>query len=413
MDSPCVASGIPYNAMPRRMRANRNAAWASVLTQPFAYPSVHIPDDNSTCSGLCSSRVVLTFTPSTRNGANVSTHMGGLLLLPSLNNAYYTLYETAAGTAALSDLNTAGDGYNGSYGAVTNASAILPTSGRVRCVGMGLRVVYEGTELNRAGRFYAGLCPIQHPAIAGAGAPFPLSALSVVCAGTSVAVGTLKACLNEMVTSRVIDGVFEVCWRPSGVPHYQGYSDSAAGWLPYQGTGAGAVTNPSQFNAPVSGYGVEGGQNALVFFVEGDTTDVAQSVGNTYSVELVYHWEAIPNNPAAVAYDLSPSRANFNQLASALNAGGVRRLGVATHDAIYSVFGSDATPATVAPAPQRRSAARKVLKAARETIAQNAGPVSRAALDAVLPYVKQVAGKKVMGMVAASLMGAPQRRRLT
>lgn len=309
--------------MTKRMRGSPNG-YLRVLQQPFTAPATHIPDQIVQESGLVTSRSNTVFTPFAINNAS-STHNGGLLFLPYPAYAMLSLYELTGGSGNLSDLTLNGSAYNGAanvpnlaslFSSATNAGA------RVRLVSMGVRVTYEGTELNRSGRYYAGLCPITSSAVAGGTTPFPLSSLSTICGQTTSLVGTLRNCMTEITTARVSDGTFEFHWVPVNVPSYQ-QLDLFGLSAVTQGPSAGATLSPSLFNAPVGGWGAESGQNALVFWVEGDTTSSAQINGNNYAMEVIWHWELIPTNPQAVAYALTPSVCNLSALQAALNA--VRR----------------------------------------------------------------------------------------
>lgn len=208
----------------------------------------------------------------------------------------------------------------GTGGAVPNAAALVPDGGRVRCVSMAMRVTYEGTELNRGGRYYAGLCPIQHPARTNPDTGVQLSALSTLCGTCNPYMGAMKMCMTNMVTARVLDGVFECRWFPNGVPTYQSASMQSAEWPPISTTTPTYPAPVSAWNTPYGGAGVQSGQNALVFMLENDVVASPAPTGNTYQIEVIWHWEVIPATPTFVAYDLTPSTSNYAALQTALNA---------------------------------------------------------------------------------------------
>lgn len=322
--------------MPRR-----NAkSWSSLLRDPFHRDPCHIPDDATMDSGVVTSRQLYQLTPFLITGT-ANNHNGGFVLMPHPVFFLYSLYETSAGSLTLSDLNAAGTSYNGTQGAVSNAAGIMPSglSGRVRMTAMGIRVTYEGTELNRAGRFFAGLCPVQFAASGVASTGTALSALSTICGSSSSTIASMKQCMTNMVSARVADGTFEAHWFPNGVPTYQSWASASTGWLPLTTT-AGAAVTPSALNAPPGLGGVQGGQNALVFFVENDYVASAAAFGNTYTVELVVHWEVIPSSPWSVPYSLSPSQFSSQQLQAALNSTRIQ-LGM-VHDAPVMSVGRSA-----------------------------------------------------------------------
>lgn len=330
--------------MTKKNKRNNNGSpqWSAVLRSPFTTTSCHIPDDQTMDAGVVSSKYFINFSPNTINGSSSSTHNSGLVLLPHPTFALYTLYETAAGSGILSDLNASGTAYNGTSGGVPNLAAISPNGARIRCSGMGVRVTYEGTELNRSGRYFAGLCPIQGAAQTTTTTGTVLSPLSTICQSYNSSLQNMKQCMVNMSSARVADGTFEYNWFPNGVPTFQATSSSGAGYNPYSTpAGVSPVIN-SAFNSPYGTAGVQSGQNALVFFVENDTTSVLQSYGNTFSVEMIWHWEVIPVSPYSVAFDLTPSKSNYSALQAALNSSRLR-LGGMSHDAMITSAGRVST----------------------------------------------------------------------
>lgn len=315
--------------MTRKRNSKNN--WSGALRDPFRSHPVHIPDDQTMDSGLVTSRMLYQLNPFSLSGTS-SLHTGGFMLMPHPTWCVYSLYETSAGSQTLTDLNAAGTNYNGTSGAVPNAAGIFPAgqAGRVRLVASGIRVTYEGSELNRSGRYFAGLCPISHSASSVAGTGTNLSALSTICGGPTSPINNMKQCMTNLISARVADGTFEVHWKPNGVPTYQGVAAVAGAWLPYTTT-SGAVQNSSVFNGPYGSNCNQAGQNALVFWVENDFVTAAAAFGNTYTVEIIWHWEAIPSSPWSVPYSLTPSMNNVQQLQQALNSNRLQ-LGV-IHDA--------------------------------------------------------------------------------
>lgn len=256
-----------------------------------------------------------TFRPFTANAATVSSLTSGMIFLPYSNNAYYTFYQSGSQVV---DQTTSG--YVGQNGPVPNYLSVLPGSGMIRCTGMALRVTYQGTELQRAGRYYAGLCPLAHPAQGGDSTTNLLSPLSVVCNTPAPNTAQLKQCMTNQVSGRVTDGTFEAIWTPNGVPSYQNVADSLAGFEAYQAPSAGGIVNSSIFATAQGDAGAQRGQHALVFFVEGDTPSAPANSGNAYTIEVIWHWEVVPQNPYAVAYDLTPSAYRVQELQTCLNA---------------------------------------------------------------------------------------------
>lgn len=397
--------------MPKKNNRKNNASsWASTLRNPFSSTSCHIPDDQTMDAGLVSSKMYLPFSP-TAIALTSSTHNGGLLLLPHPSWAYYSLYETSAGSQTLTDLNIAGTAWIGNNGGVSNVSALAPYGARVRCVSMGLRVTYEGTELQRGGRYFAGLCPIQYAANTVATTGTYLSPLSTVCGGVTSGLTNMKQCMTNMATARVSDGTFEFTWFPNGTPTYQYKAGSAGEWNPFTTSpGVGPIPN-SAFNTPYGGPGVQTGQNAVVFFIENDNTAAAQLSGNSYSIEVVWHWEVIPASPASVAYDLTPSRSNFAALQTALNSVTLK-LGGVSHEASMTNAGPGPRTQNLRityDRPKPQNTGRRMMNAATQAwnnlpreaktaLIRGAGTAGAAAIHKVRTAILSPAERRTIGM---------------
>jgi len=311
---------------PPRARLQDNRFLLSVV-DPFNEPSAHIPDDRSTDSGLVTSKLSFTSAFSAVGGTSTS-HSFGFILPPY---PYYAcLIESSAGNGTLTDVSSvSGVWYNQSSTStnplsVPNLTAILGdpnTPARVRCVGIGLRVIYEGSEMNRSGKYVAGLCPADYLAKPTSGTVNALSCLSTLAGSTTASVATVRGLMTRVKEERIGDVPFECRWVPAGVPAYQ---VTAATWT--GGAAAAGVVSTST-GSPVSslwcqemgGPGAEIGQNALVFLVEGDNTSSALVSSNVYSFELIWHWEVIPSSKPTVSYDLTPSPADPMRLAQAIN----------------------------------------------------------------------------------------------
>lgn len=243
-------------------------------------------------------------------------HNGGIAVFPDPNLAYATWSETVAGSAVFTDLNALGTSATG--GSVPNVSTILPTTGRCRCVGLGIRIVYEGTEFNRSSKIYGGLAPVLAQAQSGLGAasPFALSPCSTLFSGTNWSTTDVKQTMTQTSSGRTSDVVFEAFWIPSGVPNYQDLQPQRVVVAP---SAFVSVAN-SYYNAPSGGNGIESGQNALVVMIEGDSTSGLSPNGNTYTYDIIWHWEVIPQVPYSVAYELTPSISDPIALARDLNS---------------------------------------------------------------------------------------------
>lgn len=301
-------------------RKSSKQSKAGSLFEPFSPGSFKWPDDRTSLSGSITSRAVLTFTPAKFDANPTTSHNAGLILYPALDVPMLQLMDDINGT--LQDVTTAGTNYNNAI-FPPNRSTIRASPGLIRCTGLGLRVTYEGTELQRAGRYFAGtMRSSQTPAGVG-GTGTRLSGLSALQSNNLFfnTPGGLEQEMLNVTSGRVSDGAFEAVWRPSKVPQYMSLQSTdpwpgnvtvAAGAFP--GTGAATL-----FNSPAGGIGMEVDQTALVFCIEGDTTAANSTTGNPYKLEVVWHWEYIPQNPIKTIVDLTPSPYDPLRLAAVLN----------------------------------------------------------------------------------------------
>jgi len=234
-------------------------------------------------------------------------------------NPYFSstsLGETTTGSGVLTDQDSSGG--NNNLNPIPNLNQISGVHGRIRCTGMAARVTYEGTELTRAGRFVAG-----HPNVVN----FPTSRGSAVGTAQYSAVSTwsknatattplgdLQQVLRNVTTARIADGVFEAHWLPSGIPQYMSVFEGGPSLL---------ISAQTQGYHPLNQgpglIGQESGQSALVILIDGDVTSVAATIGNPYSIELIWHWEYIPENLYTTVLPLSPSPFLPMELAAVLN----------------------------------------------------------------------------------------------
>jgi hypothetical protein len=349
------------------MKQNVQSKWLQTLQSPFVHPSVHIPDDRTAVSGLVSSRETFAFAPTTASGIAQTTHTSGIVFWP-----YPAVYRTTFVEQTGSAYGTLATGSAVGNANVPNISSMLPgAGGNVRLVSMGLRVIYEGTELNRAGKIFVGTAGITTAAIASSTintGVYVLEPLSVLTGSVQPTQTVLKSVLNNTVTARISDGLFEANWIPGGVPSYQVSQSVYASLEPSSATTAGAVLSSSLWNCPSGGAGNESGQNALVLIIEGDIT-ASSAVGNTYAIEVISHWEVIPVNPLAVAYDLTPSLSDFTALSRAMNNmslnGGFRYAGPVSNLRARGTMVQDFRSARSERAPRRptQPASRRQIKA--------------------------------------------------
>jgi hypothetical protein len=282
--------------------AMSESCWYESLGNPWVDCASYVPDDNTLESAKVQSRSTLAYRLKAVTTNAVASRSGMVLMLPYANDAagYYsvaTFAEDSAGDGTIVPGTT-----NQQFVYPANISAMRAGSqagsrAYHRCVSMGVRVTYEGTELQRAGTIRAGLIPMVAGSSAG-------STWKAVFADLSNAtVGGFGNNLIRPAWTRVTDKTFEYDWAPSGVPHYM--------QLPISGETAGQP-------GAAGTLGPELGQNAIVILFEGDQSGNA-ATGNTYRMDFVWNWELVPPNPASILAPLTDSFFLPNELAHVLN----------------------------------------------------------------------------------------------
>jgi hypothetical protein len=330
-------SEIQYDAM----------AYARCLLYPFNAPPCHIPDPDVQPSAPISSHYTVTQSFSADSGTSTS-HALGVVLYPYPQGSVSFLTETIAGTGVITDLNTAGTS-RVLNSAAPNSASFGNYGYRVRLSGAGVRVIYEGTELNRAGRIFGGNLPIVFAA-GGVVGGTQLSALYPLFQTPTTSTSAVRQSLADVFEIRnPSDKVVEFHWKPSAVPHYQTEGNNSVST-----TTAGAVVAQSIFATTSGGQGAELGQNALIVIIDGDVTPAATANTNVYTFEVVWHWEVVPDDIQAVAFDLSPSHSHASSLDMAFNAMSAAPVGRALSGAAanYDSTGISSGPVTMGWGPQ-------------------------------------------------------------
>jgi hypothetical protein len=301
---------------PRRSKMSRASPWLRSLLDPFTYGAVHIPDERTVSSGLVTSKLNLRASATAISGTS-TTHNFAMIIPPHINAGIFQADETVAANGLLQDVTTLGTAYNRRT-LWPNAGAAVPGTAKHRLVSLGVRVIYEGTELNRSARIMAGCMP-------SVAEGFSINSTGTIISPSSTILNTATPNITNYANGMInvvetrSDGVLDAHWVPNGIPFYQLASANPAGLLTNTATGSNLIPN-SFFNcAPGSG-GVEAGQNVFVVFIEADTVSAAAGNGNVYSFEFIAHWEVIPHDPTAVAYQITPSPYVVSELSSALNS---------------------------------------------------------------------------------------------
>jgi len=305
----------PMQKKKRKRKGQRNP-YLSSLINPFSAPVAHIPDQYTSASGLTNSFKSIRNAYPMWSGGSSYQHCFGFVMIPYPGCAQVNLQQLDTSASTVSD--TGASGTTGSYYAVPNASALYGgglDGCKVRCVSMGCRVIYEGTENNRAGTIFSGLAANVTMPNARNSTGTQLSVTSCFTGMTQPTLGDIRNSLTQVTEARVGEGVFQAVWKPSGVPTYQEYGGSTLGTT----ASAGEHVTNSLFQCSEGSGGCQFGQNFLVVMVEGDTTPSASAYSNTYNVEMVWNWEVVPNDPTTVAYIVSTSRMDMRSLENAIN----------------------------------------------------------------------------------------------
>jgi len=306
----------PYR-IPRSPRLNI-PPFLQCLINPFNSTACHIPDPDVAPSGLVTSRLLITGYPAAIGGTSV-VHATALIMYPYPRNCIDFAAETSAGTGNLSGVTLAGMA-NVQLNNAPNIGAFQAASCRVRCTGMGVRVVYQGTELSRAARIFGGNLPATHAPFSVAVSGTVLDPFTTVTDNVIFTNGQLRSYMSaDLFETRMPgEGSVEFIWKPACTPVYQTYMNDV---LPsITANGSNPVTTPNSYYAPFGQNGHQMGQSVLVVGIDGDVVGSSQAGGNTYSFECIWHWEIVPDNDTAVAYDLSPSHASAAELDLCMNA---------------------------------------------------------------------------------------------
>lgn len=294
--------------------------WKQALDNPFGDVTPHIPDDRTLLSGKLRTRTVYAFIPTAQGGSGNNTNSSALIIRPRPYFHILRCAQTVSNSGLVRDTTSSGAGLDNASNAYA-ASGFWPGttgSAMVRCVAIGVTISYQGTELNRAGRYTAGLIPVTRPAQTIGSTP-QLSALSTmvpVDGFGAASLDSLRQAMQQSVTKRISDEELKLVWRPSGVPSYQ---RGSANVPVNQITGGGSSTECEFINNPGQD-GQEPGSMNLVILVENDYVTTAATAGNMYQVRVDAHWEVIPDSQFDVVYPLTRSPYSPSALADALNS---------------------------------------------------------------------------------------------
>jgi len=308
-------------------------AWLSSIATPWAKIPAHIPDECVTRSGLATSHIQYVGTPTTL-GTQL-THGFGFVLpaWPYFNYIQDNTVDGNAGNKGYSDLNPAGTAFATpftaasqpqpsvipNFAAVMGTTDVLLTRSKIRCVGISITIVYEGTEFQRSGKITAGLIPMN-----GVGAVVPTTGTFISM--NSAAIGSpafqpvdIRTQAVKYYEQRVSNQPFTARWIPQGAPSYQlirGFANNDSTYA----IGAGTVPVTSPWAVAPNQFGVQAGQCALVVLVDGDATAGLSPTGNLFTVNIDWNWEVIPDVRESVAYCLSDSPSHAGVMDHCLNA---------------------------------------------------------------------------------------------
>jgi len=304
----------------RNTSVNAAPSWLACVADPMNHCGAHIPDDNTMWSGLCRSYERFLLNPTSSSAGNSTVHNGGVLICPNPFKYRIDIAETSPGTDIFSCTNSASTTLIRSA-AVPNLSALTGSQmAQIRPVGCGISVTYKGTELNRAGVVTIGLVQNTHTAFGTVIATNDIDPCTVFFGNASISSSIITSGLINPMEFRTADGSMTYNWKPNGVPTYQSLSTSSTDMAPSVVTNSGTRVEPCLYRAPPGGDGMQANQYSVAILIQGDTTTASQASGNDYLIEVLWHWEVIPQLVNSVAYELSPSPYYPSLLATALNA---------------------------------------------------------------------------------------------
>jgi len=314
---------------PSKTKASPKAipAFVRSIAAPWASSPAHVPDTQTDRSGLCRSHV--RFEGSALTVGSFYTRSFGFFFPP------YPFYSYCGdeGNGALTDLQYDGTGIRTAFSltgagppAVPNLASLFGAvnaadqRAKIRCVGISVDVSYNGTELQRAGKFIAATVPITGigsvVATTGTYVSPASSALGINANDVTFSTTALRQQANKYTEQRVSDKGFSARWIPNQTPSYQLFqntTDSTA----TPTTGVDPKT--SMWNQPAGGPGVQTGQTGLFVLVEGDATGFAATNGNIYTFDVTWLWEIIPDDYDSVAYECTRSAASSIVLDKCIN----------------------------------------------------------------------------------------------
>lgn len=320
--------------------------WAASVLDPFDRPACHVPDENISESGAVKSWIRHEYTLNAASGTAVG-HNGGVICFPHAEAGIVTLREETPGIGRLYAVTDSGPPPRQS---LSNVSSFASNCCQTRTTAMGIRVAYTGTELNRSGKYYAGLLPINEYCLTNTGTyhdPLSCGGINRTAGGTgfaaSYAIGDIKSQLVHLTEGRIGDGNFHAVWRPAQSVRYSYNGKNYV--VPM--TGTAGERSESIWSAAEGNRGATRGQFALVVLIVGDTTSTGSINGNTYSVQFVMHNEVIPDNSNAVTFSIEPSTFDVLALQKAINLIGASRVAT-TIDTPVEISSSHTEPTFMA-----------------------------------------------------------------
>jgi len=170
-----------------------------------------------------------------------------------------------------------------------------------RPTAMGVRVVYLGTELNRAGQVSAGLVQSSSAHAASAvtngvsGNPINIAYGFTYNTLPNLGLREVQARFKRSALVRAADGAHEFHWIPMGTPKFQPIENSS---------------DPVHVDEAVP---------SLIIAILGDHTEAPSLTGNTWQVEVRIHWEVIPGSSRVLVSTPTPSACDFSALQTSIN----------------------------------------------------------------------------------------------
>lgn len=365
-------SRIPYNMPKPKSNARRTLAIQRTIDDPFRSSGGKWPDERTAQSASFVSTLRTTIAPAMLGGLT-GTNKSFAVIVPAVPNVpVFVAAQASASGDTIQDISLNGTSAVQTL-TPTNVNAINAVPAAIRCCGIGARLYSLAPNLQRGGRYFAGLGAADQSPITVPSTGTQLSPLSTFTQGNTfyVSCGDLVDTLKQTTSEVVGDQVFEAHWKPAMVPEYSIVGPTANSSTTITANPTGTTGAYTALNALPLSVGHPQGQNYLVLGVHGDVTSSATATTNPYDLDIVWHWEYVPVTPRAQLLELTPSPCDSFALDRVLTRLQLTPVGVTRVAAVSSVsYGGDRIHDQVYSPSRNRIAMDTVKKYAKEALGQ-------------------------------------------